>query len=138
MLLTFCLRMKALMAATLILFGAIWIFYSTVVPKMMRTRALSNAMQLEADLHRWLIDKVPSDDLEEMFSEDYALRLGGESQKRNFREMISNISQSSAPPAWPGFASLLIGVTGLVFCLRGREKAKAEQNGDGKPDSAVS
>jgi hypothetical protein len=107
--------MKALMVVTLILSGIVWLFYATMIPSMMRTRALSDAMQLEADLKRWAVEKVwegklDESDVQEIFPEQYALRFGGEHPDKNFREMIEHIAQSSAPPVWPGAFMILVGI----------------------------
>jgi hypothetical protein len=42
--------MKAIFVTTLIFLGGIWLFYATVVPLVMSTRAMSDAMQLESNL----------------------------------------------------------------------------------------
>ena len=118
--------MKALMSATLITFGAIWIFHATLVPSVMRNRAMSNAMGLETNLKRWTSEKVydgklQDSDVLEIFPEGSALRFGGENPNKNFREMISEIAQSSAPPIWPGVLAILIGGAGAVSCFRARK-----------------
>lgn len=93
---------------------------------------MSDAMQLEANLKAWTSEKVldgklQEGDVVEIFPEGYSLRFGGESPNRNFREMISDISQSSAPPVWPGLLSILIGGAGAVSCLRAYKNNQAEQ-----------
>lgn len=113
------------MAASLILLGASWVLYATIVPPMMRNRAMSHAMQLEANLHRWTREKVIDgklleSDVREVFAEGYALRFGGENPNKNFREMISLIALSSAPPLWPGVLAVLIGGAGALSCFRTR------------------
>jgi hypothetical protein len=93
--------MKALMSATLITFGAIWIFHATLVPSVMRNRAASNAMGLETNLKRWTSEKVydgklQDSDVLEIFPEESALRFGGENPNKNFREMIEVVPENGA------------------------------------------
>ena len=106
--------MKALIIAAQILVGGIWMFYATIGPAKARTGATSDAMALENDLAGWASRKVvegklTNSDIREIFSEDYALRLGGEKSRKNFHDMIENISVSSAPPIWPGIILIVIG-----------------------------
>lgn len=129
--------MKALMSTTLIVFGTIWVYYATIVPSMMRTRAVSNAMQLEANLKKWTTKKVldgrlQDSDVQEIFLEGYALQFGGENPNKNFREMISDIARSSAPPIWPGVLSVLIGGAGAVSCFRARKNKQAQNPQDSR------
>ena len=119
--------MKMLMAIALILVGVIWSYYATFNATMMRTLALSDAMQLEADLNRWASGKVSESDRLEIFPENYSLRFGGESKDKNFREMIAGIAVSSAPPVWPGVASIVIGLVGAMSLIRGSQLKSAEQ-----------
>ena len=77
-------------------------------------------MAMEADLQIWATGKVSESELIEIFPEDYSLIFGGESRNRNFRKMIEEIAVSSAPPVWPGVASLLIGLAGAVSSIRDR------------------
>jgi hypothetical protein len=126
--------MKALMSATLIILGTLWVFYASIIPSVMRTRAMSNAMQIEANLKRWTSEKVydgrlQEGDVREIFPEGYALRFGGENPNKNFREMISDIARSSAPPTWPGVLSVLIGGAGAVSCFRARKTKQAQNTG---------
>ena len=99
----------------------------------MRIRAMSDAMQMEADLQRWATGKVSESELIEIFPENYSLIFGGESKNRNFRRMIEEIAVSSAPPVWPGVASLLIGLAGAVSSIRDKRDKNAEQAGTGQP-----
>lgn len=120
--------MKALLATTLIFLGGIWLFYATVVPVVMSTRAMSHAMQLEANLKGWASDKVlegklTEGDVREIFPENYSLRFGGENPNRNFREMVEHISRSSAPPIWPGIFLVVLGII-VAFRLPSTSKAK--------------
>ena len=113
-------EMKALIIATQILIGGIWLFYATIVPSAARTGAISEGMALENELAGWASRKVvegklTSSDIQEIFSDDYALRLGGESPKKNFREMIVDIAGSSAPPIWPGIILIVIGGVSSVL-----------------------
>jgi hypothetical protein len=121
--------MKILMAISLILLGTIWSYYATINATMMRTRAMSNAEQMEADLQRWAISKVSESELLEIFPENYSLRFGGESNNRNFREMIEAIAVSSAPPLWPGLVSILVGLVGALSGIRASPSKTAEQDG---------
>jgi hypothetical protein len=119
-------KMKLLMSATLITFGALWIFHATLVPSVMRNRAMSNAMELETNLKRWTNEKVydgkfKDSDVLGIFPEGSALRFGGENPKKIFREMIAEIAQSRAPPTWPGVFAVLIGGAGAVSCFRARK-----------------
>src|SRR5690606_26043717 len=88
----------------------------------MRTRAMSDAMQLEANLKAWATQKVSEgklveSDVEELFPEGYSLRFGGEHPTQNFREMIDHIAISSAPPVWPGCFMIAIGILGVVHSI---------------------
>ena len=119
--------MKGMMATTLVILGALWLYHATFIPKIMQTRAMSDARQLEANLQVWAEQKVHEgklreDDVAGIFNDRYGLRLGGEKPNRNFREMIDDISQSSAPPGWPGVVALVVGIGGLVSCIMGRGK----------------
>lgn len=82
---------------------------------------MSDALQLEADLKRWLAEKVSEgkldeSDVQELFPQD-SLRFGGEHKNRNFLEMIDHIAQSSAPPVWPGEFMIGIGILGMAHSL---------------------
>ncbi len=88
---------------------------------------MSDAMQMEADLQRWATDKVSESELMDIFPENYSLRFGGESKNRNFRMMIEEIAVSSAPPVWPGVASILIGIAGASSSFRDKRNKTAEQ-----------
>lgn len=84
---------------------------------------MSDALQLEANLKAWAAEKMhdgklQESDLTEIFPEGYSLRYGGEDPNKDFREMISDISQSSAPPVWPGVLSVLIGGAGAISSFR--------------------
>jgi hypothetical protein len=76
---------------------------------------------------------VSESELIEIFPENYSLIFGGESKNRNFRRMIEEIAVSSAPPVWPGVASLLIGLAGAVSSIRDKRDKNAEQAGTGQP-----
>ena len=121
--------MKTLMAITLILLGTMWSYYGTFNAKMMRIRAMSDAMQMEADLQRWATSKVSESELLEIFPENYSLRFGGESKDRNFRMMIEEIAVSSAPPVWPGVVSILIGIAGASSSFRDKRNKKQNRVG---------
>jgi hypothetical protein len=96
---------------------------------MMKGRALSDAMQMEANLKAWATDKVSESELLEIFPENYSLRFGGERKDRNFRKMIEDISIAGAPPLWPGLMSILVGLAGIVSTIF-RFRAEAT---NGKP-----
>ena len=115
------------MVIALILFGALWCYYATFNATMMRTRAMSDAAALEADLNRWASGRVSESDRLEIFSKSYSLRFGGESDNRNFREMIRDIAVSSAPPLWPGLASILVGLVGALFAIRDSKTKTVKQ-----------
>jgi hypothetical protein len=125
--------MKALIIAAQILLGGIWLFYATIAPSAARTGAISDAMALENELAGWALGKVvegklTSSDIQEIFSEDYALRLGGESPKKNFHEMIEDIAGLSAPPIWPGIILIVIGgVLSVLLPSTPTRKRMAEQ-----------
>lgn len=102
----------------------------------MRNRAASNAMGLETNLKRWTNEKVydgklQDSDVLEIFPEGAALRFGGENPNKNFREMISEIAQSSAPPTWPGVLAVLIGGAGAVSCFRASKTKQGSSQVDG-------
>ncbi len=128
--------MKKIIVTTLILLGGIWLFYATIVPSVMRNRALSDAMQLEANLKGWASGKVAEgklteSDVREIFPGSYSLRFGGENPSRNFREMVERNAQSSAPPIWPGVVIVSVAVI-TAFRLPSPTQAKqeAKQNVD--------
>jgi len=100
----------------------------------MRIAATSDGMQFERDLKSWATDKVAEgklteSDVKEIFPEGYALNLGGEVPDRDFRSMIDDISQLSAPPIWPGYILLSVGLLGIIhsILLSFRSKRQAEQ-----------
>lgn len=115
--------MKTLMIATLILFGGFWLLYGTVASTAMRMRAMSDAMSLETHLKAWAAEKVSDgklagSDVEELFPEGDSLRFGGERPGRNFREMIDDIVVSSAPPVWPAWIMIAIGILGAILSIK--------------------
>ena len=121
-------KMKALIVTTMIVLGGIWLFYATMVPSVMRLGAMSDAAQLEANLHRWAMGKVDEgklteEDVREIFPKGHSLRFGGEDPNRNFHEMIDHIAQSSAPPVWPGVVLVIVGIIGAIR-LPGRRQTK--------------
>ena len=115
------------MATTLVFFGALWSYYATLHATLMRSRALSDAMQMEASLKAWATNKVSESELLEIFPENYSLRFGGERKDRNFRKMIEDISIAGTPPLWPGLMSILVGLAGVVFAIRDKRNKSAEQ-----------
>jgi hypothetical protein len=119
--------MKILMATTLVFFGALWSYYATLHATLMRSRALSDAMQMEASLKAWATNKVSESELLEIFPENYSLRFGGERKDRNFRKMIEDISIAGTPPLWPGLMLILVGLAGVVSAIRDKRNKSAEQ-----------
>ncbi len=125
--------MKVLMASTLIVFGCVWLLYSMIMPSVNRSAALSNAMQLEANLEAWAYSKASQgklnqNDIDEIFSEKRGLTLGGENPENSFQEMIKDIVYSSAPPIWPGVVAIFVGMLGVGYSLRiSPKKQQAEQ-----------
>ena len=126
--------MKALTVSTLIIFGGVWLYYTMFLASVARTSAMSDAMQLEADLIRWADDKIAEGKLKErdaleIFPKNNSLRFGGENPRRNFREMIEHTALISTPPLWPGVILVVVGVVG-AFRLpsASQKKRKAEQN----------
>lgn len=120
------------MATTLILLGAFWILYSIVMPMAARANAYSHAAAFMSDLHEWALEKVQEgklkdDDIDDIFPRGDSIRFGGENPKKNFHEMISDISVSSAPPVYPGIVAVIIGLLGLVSSFTDKRKRIAEQ-----------
>jgi hypothetical protein len=94
--------------------NAIWTLNVSLEGTAARTRGLSSAMQLEAELHRWADANAPKDALREIFNNDRMLLLGGEHPTWTFREMIEHIATDSIPPLWPAVVSFLLGGLGLI------------------------
>ena len=131
--------MKALTVTTLILFGGIWLFCATIVPSVMRTRAISDAIQLEANLKGWASEKISEgkftlSDVREIFPDNDSLRFGGEHPGRNFRDMIAHLAQSSAPPIWPGFILITVGLI-VAFRLPSPTRTPQEAEQDVTPNA---
>lgn len=119
------------MATTLILLGGIWLHYATINPSIMRTRAMGDAAQLEMNLQRWAAGnisegKLSENDVKEIFPDGYTLVFGGGNPNKDFREMIGDIAQSSAPPVWPGVVSIVLGFIGAVYSFRTSRNKQAE------------
>ncbi|QQL44086.1 hypothetical protein [Sulfuriroseicoccus oceanibius] len=130
--------MKALVVTTFILLGGVWIFYATIVPSVMRVRAMSDAMAFQAALHRWASEKVVDgrlneDDVKQIFPESYSLGIGGENSDHDFLAMIEHIAESSAPPVWPG---AIMCAVGIAAAFRLPSTAIAEQVGAANRDKA--
>ena len=123
------------MPITLVLSAIIWIVYVTVGLKVARMAAMSEAMQVEANLKSWASAKVSQgklneSDVREVFPENESLRFGGEQPGRSFRQMIDHIAQSGAPPLWPGVLMGAVGLVGILRCLFGsRVKSESESSG---------
>jgi hypothetical protein len=135
--------MKTLMILTLILLGGVWLFCASAVPMAMRTRAMSDAMQLESNLKGWATEKVSEgkldeSDLQDLFPEGYSLRFGGEHPSRNFREMIDHIAVSSAPPAWPGLFMIAIGIIGGIHSIYNAQTKKQNKSCEATGDNVSS
>ncbi len=107
--------MQKLPSIWLIFMSIIWMWYSSFEGAAAKTRGLSSAMQLEADLNRWAGQHISKEALSEIFDEDRRLLLGGEHPTWTFREMIENIATDSVPPFWPGFIGLILGMMGLFW-----------------------
>ena len=99
-----------------------WVLHSSLEGTTAKARGLSNAMQLEADLHRWATDNASKEAVSEIFDEDRRLLLGGEHPTWSFREMIGNIATEAVPPSWPGHVGLVWGVIGLLSGRKPREQ----------------
>ena len=132
------------MIITLIVSGVLWFFFATAKPMAMRVAATSDGAQFERDLKDWATNKVgegklTKSDVEELFPEGYALSLGGEVPDRDFRSMIGDISQLSAPPILPSYFLIFVGLLGIIHSvhLSIRSKRQAEQAGDGDAEEAV-
>jgi hypothetical protein len=125
--------MKTMMISALILLGAFWWIYASNIPIVMRARAMSDAMTLESNLKSWadtkvLEGKLDQSDLQYLFPEGSSLRFGGEHPSKNFREMIDHIAVSSAPPVWPGWIMIAVGILGGIHSIYYAQiKKSAEQ-----------
>jgi len=93
----------------------IWMWHSSFEVTAAKTRGLSSAMQLEADLNRWATENASKEALSEIFDEDRKLLLGGEHPSWTFREMVEHIAIDAVPPSWPGLVGLILGVIGLFW-----------------------
>jgi hypothetical protein len=110
--------MNKLPSIWLIFMSLSWLHQSILEGTAAKTRGLSSATQLEADLHHWATGNASKEAVSEIFDGDRRLLLGGEHPTWTFREMIENIATGSAPPRWPGLVGLFLGVVGL---FRGRD-----------------
>ncbi len=109
--------------------SAIWTLNVSLEGTAARTRGLSSAMQLEAELYQWADANAPKDALREIFNDDRMLLLGGEHPTWTFREMIEHIATDSIPPLWPAFVGFLLGGLGLILGGSKPEPKIAEQAG---------
>lgn len=126
--------MSKLLSIWLIFMSLIWVWHALPRGNAAKTRGLSSAMELEADLHRWATENASEEAVSEIFDEGRRLLLGGEHPTWSFREMIEHIATDAVPPEWPGIAGLVIGVAGLVqaFTSTGKlsQNKSCEVNGD--------
>jgi hypothetical protein len=125
--------MKLIMALYLVLIGLILVFYASLT-QAADLSASSDAAQFEFRWKTWADSKVEAgklerSDVEELFPDGQRLRFGGENPDRDFRQMISHISRKSVPPAWIGISSLLLGVAGVISCVRSLLAKQAKASG---------
>ncbi len=125
--------MPKLPSITLILIGALWLFYAYPVRTANETAAVSDAMQLEADLKGWADNNATKEAVDEIFSDGYSLKLGGETKNRSFRQMIRDTVARSSVPAWPGVLAVVTGAVTLVVSVS-QQNRKTEQAGRGDGD----
>jgi len=90
--------MKKLPSIWLIIMSVIWTHQVSIEGMAAKTRGLSSAMQLEAELYLWADMNAPNEAVREIFSEDRQLLLGGEHPTWTFREMIEHIATDSVLP----------------------------------------
>ena len=114
--------MKRLPSIWLIFMSIVWMFHSFIDCKAAKTRGLSSAMQLEADLYQWASENTSKEATSEIFDEDGKLLLGGEHPTWTFREMIEDIATDAVPPSWPGLVGFVLGVLGLFWGRTAKEK----------------
>lgn len=93
----------------LIALGLLWLIYAIPLRSAIETAAVSDAMALESNLKQWADEHADVAAVEEIFDDHHSLKLGGESETRNFRQMIRDISQRGAVPVWPGIIALILG-----------------------------
>ena len=105
--------MKILPSIWLIVMSAIWHLHGSIAGAAAKSRGLSNAMQLEADLYRWAETNAPKKAVGEIFDEDGRLLLGGEHPTWTFRQMTEHLTTDSVPPLWPAFVGYALGLAGL-------------------------
>lgn len=121
--------MKTLVAASLLIFGAIWSFFAFCDPVGGQSRAISHAMSFEAELRAWFEDKqaegkLSEEDYLQVFDEASMIRFGGEGGEGNFRAMILQIADDEVLPKTPGVLAMLIGLAGLLPFNKMQNKPK--------------
>lgn len=107
--------MKSLPSVWLIFMSIVWMFHSSLEGTAAKTRGLSSATQLEADLHRWATQHASNEAVSQIFDEGRQLLLGGEHPTWTFREWIEHIATDAVPPSWPGLVGLMLGVLGIFW-----------------------
>ena len=128
--------MNKLLSIWLIFMSLVWLYHSSLEGAAAKTRGLSSAMELEANLHRWATENASKEPVTEIFDGDRRLLLGGEHPTWSFREMIEHIATDAVPPGWPGLASLILGVAGLFWGRNSKEQSlqkSCEATGDNAP-----
>ncbi len=100
----------------------VWVLHSSLEGTAAKTRGLSSAMQLEADLHRWATKNASEEAVSEIFDGDRRLLLGGEHPTWTFREMIEHIATDAVLPSWPGLVGIIFGVVGLFWGRNSKEQ----------------
>ena len=90
--------------------------------------AESDARHFEAKLMIWAERHAAEGAVDEIFSDDGSLKLGGESEHGNFRQMIRETVSKSSVPVWPGLFEFISGLVILVTASRrqDRQAARAE------------
>jgi hypothetical protein len=105
--------MKILPSVWLIVMSAIWHLHGSLEGAAAKSRGLSNALQLEADLYRWAETNAPQEAVREIFDEDRRLLLGGDHPTWTFRQMTEHLATDSVPPLWPAVVGYVLGIVGL-------------------------
>lgn len=122
------MKMLKLSGAILVLMGGMWLFYAIPVRSSNAAAAESDARHFEAKLMIWAERHAAEGAVDEIFSDDGSLKLGGESEHGNFRQMIRETVSKSSVPVWPGLFEFISGLVILVTASRrqDRQAARAE------------